>query len=51
MAETHKLDSAIVSTLRLHYREINSVRLAAQAVASEEYEEYSRQRSEFMEGL
>jgi len=45
MAETRKLDSEIVSTLRVHYNEINSDRMAAQAVASKEYEEYSRQRS------
>lgn len=50
MVETSKLDSDIVSTLKLHYNEINSVQMIAQSQASREYEEYWRNLKTFAEG-
>ena len=43
MAESSVLDSYVVSTLRLYYDEVNSVRIAARAVASKEYQEFGQQ--------
>jgi len=40
MAENSTLDSNLVSTLRLHYDEVNSLRIAAQAAASKECQEF-----------
>ncbi len=50
MGETSKLDSGIVSTLRLHYEEIDSIRTVAQSAVSEEYEEYSHKLNRFLDG-
>lgn len=47
MGETSKLDSEIVSTLALHYDEIDSIRMVAQSTASNEYEEYSDKLNRF----
>jgi len=43
MADNSILDSNIVSLLRLHFDEINSIRIAAQAEASEAYQEFRQQ--------
>lgn len=43
MAESSVLDSYVVSTLRLYYDEVNSVRIAARAAASKEYQEFGQQ--------
>ena len=40
MADNSVLDSNIVSLLRVHFDEINSTRIAAQAEASKEYQEF-----------
>ena len=40
MADSSALDSNIVSLLRVHFDEINSSRIAAQAGASKEYQEF-----------
>lgn len=50
MTEASTLDSEIVSILKQHYDKINATRNAAQAAAYQEYEEYSRARTEFMAG-
>jgi HD-GYP domain-containing protein (c-di-GMP phosphodiesterase class II) len=50
MVETSKLDSDIVSTLKLHYNEINSVQMTDQSQASREYEEYWCNLKTFAEG-
>jgi HD-GYP domain-containing protein (c-di-GMP phosphodiesterase class II) len=49
MGETSKLDSGIVSILKLHYDEINSLQASVQSLASREYEEYRRERSRLTE--
>lgn len=43
MADNSVLDSNIVSLLRVHFDEINSIRIAAQAEASKEYQEFRQQ--------
>jgi HD-GYP domain-containing protein (c-di-GMP phosphodiesterase class II) len=42
MAQDSALDSNVESTLRIHYDEVNSIRIAAQAAASKEYQEFVR---------
>jgi HD-GYP domain-containing protein (c-di-GMP phosphodiesterase class II) len=42
MAKDSALDSDIVSTLELHYDDVNSVRISKQAAAAKEYEEFGR---------
>ena len=49
MGETSKLDSGIVSTLKLHYDEIDSIRIVAQSAVSKEYEEYSNKLNRFLD--
>lgn len=44
MAQVSALDSDVVSTLRIHYDEVNSIRIAAQAAASKEYQEFGRRQ-------
>ncbi len=43
MAQNSALDSNIVSTLIIHYDEVDSIRFAAQAAAFKEYQEFKRQ--------
>lgn len=43
MAGVSALDSDVVSSLRLNYDEINSIRLVGQAAASKEYQEFGQQ--------
>jgi len=43
MAGDSVLDSNAVSSLRLHYDEINSIRIVAQAAVSKEYQEFGQQ--------
>ena len=40
MADNSRLDSNVVSTLKLHFDDINSVRIAAQAASVEEYRQF-----------
>jgi HD-GYP domain-containing protein (c-di-GMP phosphodiesterase class II) len=42
MAQDSALDSNVVSALRIHYDEVNSIRIIAQAEASKEYQEFER---------
>ncbi len=42
MASSSALDSSVVSVLRLHYDEVNSIRIAAQQASSEEYQEFGQ---------
>ena len=46
MAQDLALDSNIVSTLSLHYDEVNSVRIAAQTAAFKEYQEFGPGQSD-----
>lgn len=43
MVDNSSLDSNIVSTLRLHFDEVNSIRIVAQAAAFKEYQEFGQQ--------